>query len=475
MKAKDTTTTANHFTKDDHVLFGKSRPKSSTILLSAILTIAGSSALALPQSASAASNCPTSALRYSSTSNTLYVTGSTISCTPADLNSYKPTLVTGSAGTYLVNVNLKFSAGATFDVTGTSVSGGTTNVLRLKSNNGTAVTDVVSVIADYGNIRFDHTNVTSWNTATNSSDLEYATYKRAFVAVRSRLVSGAKNESRMDVLNSDISNLGYNGTEAYGLTWKVEGSAFSTVDVLGDIKNSRIHGNYFGVFTFGAYGMNIDSNEFDHNIKYGLDPHDDSDSLVINGNNLHDNGSHGLICSQRCDHLTITNNTSTKNKGNGIMLHRSVDDSVVDNNIITGNSDAGIALFESNTNTVTNNTITGNVNGIRLSVGSSYNTFSGNTISSSSKYGIYTYKGTDIPARPGNNGINSFNKWTSNTVSKSGVKIMKLTATYGDTFDSNDFTGNVGIGFDLSGANLTDPNKTKFTNNKTDPGVTLPK
>ena len=148
----------------------------------------------------------------------------------------------------------------------------------------------------------------------------------------------------MDVTGSDIGYLGYYASESYGLTWKVSGS-LNNVRVYGNILNSRIHHNYFGVFTYGAYGMMISGSEFDHNVKYGLDPHDDSDYLTISSNSAHHNGDHGIICSQRCNNLVIRYNTSYNNAGHGIMLHRSVDNSLVEYNQVFDNEDTGIGRF----------------------------------------------------------------------------------------------------------------------------------
>jgi poly(beta-D-mannuronate) C5 epimerase len=428
-----------------------------------ILAVIAWPALALPQSASAASNCPTTALKWSSTSNVLVISGKTVSCTPADLNTIQPLRVVRVAnGKYIVKANLRFTEGAKFDVAGTSI-GGTTNELRLLSNNASGSSNVISVIADYGAIKFDHTRVTSWNETSSAPDLEHSTFERAYIEVRSRFVDGVANTSRMDILNSDIGNLGHSAPGAFGLSWKVINSDFSSVDVLGNIIGSRIHGNYFGVYTYGAYGMRIDSNEFDHNVQYGLDLHDDSDSLIINNNRSHQNGDHGIICSQRCDHLTITNNTSANNSGHGIMLHRSVDFSLVENNTLTGNVGCAIALFESNNNMVRGNTITGNEDGIRLSGGASLNQFKNNVIQTSAKYGIDTYKSLDVVAR--GDGINRNNTWTSNKVSGSGLKALRLGATEQDAFTANDFRRNGVSGFDITGAT-----KTTFNGNLTDSG-----
>src|SRR5262249_1479454 len=108
---------------------------------------------------------------------------------------------------------------------------------------------------------------------------------------------------------------GYDNSEAYGLVWKVStNSPSKRVNVYGNIVNSRIHDNFFGVYTFGANGMQWLTNEVSDNVQYGLDPHDDSDNLLIQGNKVHHNGNHGIIASMRCDPLTI--------RGNPLLVQR---------------------------------------------------------------------------------------------------------------------------------------------------------
>lgn len=415
-------------------------------------------------------NCTASNVRWASSSNTLYVSGSNAVCSPATLSSLQPTkMVNVGPATYLLRVNLKLTGGATLEVHGTSLAGGNTNELRLLSNNTSSSLSTVNITADVGNIDLQNTKVTSWDEAAQGPDTKYSTYKRSFIRVRSRVVNNQPQTSNMNIINSDVGYLGYYGAEAYGLSWKVMDGAFAAVDVTGNIVGSHIHHNYFGVYTFGAFGMKIDNNEFNSNVQYGLDPHDDSDSLTITNNSSHDNGNHGIICSQRCDHLLIQGNRSYNNIGHGIMLHRSTDYSTVEDNTVYSNSDSGIALFESNNNVVQNNHIDNNKNGIRLSVGSSYNQFSGNTLIGNNGNSIYTYQGSDTPQRPGNDGINRGNVWTGNIVQKSGGYIMKLSATDQDRFENNDFRSNPGVGFYLKGAT-----NTVYINNQTDPGVSLP-
>ena len=416
--------------------------------------------------ASAAIDCVTG-LRWSSSSNTLYISGGAV-CSPSELSARYPLLVVNvGPGIYLVKVNLKLIDGSGLYVAG-SAAGGSTDELRLLSDNTGAANSFVNITADYGTVTLKNTKLTSWDEAVAGPDTNYST--RAFVRVRSREVNGVVQTSRMDIADSDIGYLGYNASESYGLVWKVLGTGvFDRVDVFGDITNSHLHNNYFGAYMFGAYGMQITGNEFDHNVKYGLDPHDDSDYLTISNNKSHHNGDHGIICSQRCNNLLISGNQSYNNVGHGIMLHRVSDNNIIENNIITNNSDAGIALFESNNNLIRGNYLEGNRNSLRLSVGSSDNQFVNNTVVSSTQYGVYTYKGSDTPIRPGNDGINRRNIWTGNIISHSVSNIMKLGATDQDQFTGNDFRNNPGVRFNLSGAT-----NTTYTANLTDPGVTLP-
>jgi mannuronan 5-epimerase len=412
----------------------------------------------------AAGSCTTANVRFASSSNTLYLQAGGI-CGLADLAAIRPQQVVDQGnGIYLLKANLKLTDGSVLMVDGDDPINPVTE-LRLLSNNTDLANSVINITADYGIVQINHTRVQSWDELTQGPDTDYITAKRAFIRVRSRSID---QQSQMNVTDSDIGYLGYSASESYGLTWKVAGS-LDLVHVYGNILNSRIHNNYFGVFTYGAYGMMITNNEFDHNVKYGLDPHDDSDYLTIVSNSAHDNGDHGIICSQRCNNLVVRYNTSYNNAGHGIMLHRSVDNSLVEYNQVFNNEDTGIALFESNKNIVRGNIVYGNKTGIRLSVGSSYNRFEGNAIFGNLENSIYTYQGSDIPARTGNDGINRKNVWLQNEVTGSGLYVLRLNATDGDTFNKNDFTGNATAQFYTRRTT-----NTTFTDNKLDDGITLP-
>jgi len=56
--------------------------------------------------------------------------------------------------------------------------------------------------------------------------------------------------------------------------------------VTGEVRGSSFHHNYYGAYSFGAQEMIFQNNEFHHNIQYGLDPHDDSNNFLVEGNNI---------------------------------------------------------------------------------------------------------------------------------------------------------------------------------------------
>lgn len=118
----------------------------------------------------------------------------------------------------------------------------------------------------------------------------------------------------MTIRNSDI---GYYDAESYGVAYKTRGCDHTNLAVCAQVKvtgaetESRFHDNYMGSYAWGAYNMDFTGNEYDHNVMYGLDPHDVSTYLTVDSNHFHDNGAHGLICSQLCDHLTMTETRAT--------------------------------------------------------------------------------------------------------------------------------------------------------------------
>lgn len=411
-----------------------------------------------------AADCTLSNIRFASSSNTIYISGP-VTCTLSQLKALKSSvpldLVDADSKIWLLKANLKLEGGATLNLLGSSL-GGDVNYLRLKSNNSSSSNSIVWIRADWGKIDIRKTKITSWDEAKKSPDTEYQKYKRSFIHVRSFLEADGvtPKESRMDIIDSEVGYLGYYAAESYGLAWKVSGSGpnlYDKVNVYGDVINSRIHHNYFGMYTYGADSMNIQNNEVDNNVMYGIDPHDDSDNLLIEGNRTHHNGTHGIICSQRCNNLTIRANKSYENKGTGLMLHRNTNDSLVESNEFYKNLDSGIAIFDSHNNSVRNNESYENKNGIRLSVGSSGNTIEENDFSDNNGYGLYFYKGSDAPTSGSGRIIG--NRFIRNKVYDNGDYAVKLKEADQNIFEQNEFKEN------SREINISDSNQNIFLGN----------
>jgi parallel beta-helix repeat protein len=397
--------------------------------------------------------------RWASSSNRIYVDGpgsATLSDIKAALPKVPLTLVDPVNKTWYLGANLIVELGAQLKLYGPAI-GGDVAELRMKSDNTSDANAIVELRADWGYLDIRNTKVTSWDSAANGPDTEVDTYKRAYIHARSSLDPDGVtvHESRMDVINSEICYLGSHNTEAYGLVWKVvdttavylpPGSTqtiFDVVNVYGDILNSHLHNNFFGMYSYGEYGGHFATNEVDHNIGYGFDPHDDSDSLIIENNNVHDNGYHGIIASKRCDHLIIRNNVSWANGENGFMLHRHCNNCVVYGNQSYLNGDSGIALFDVESNTLTNNLCLSNSNaGIRISVDAANNLVANNEFGYSGKYGVYLYQGSDTPEPDDNdpvtNGRPRFNTILNNYIHDYGAEAAKL-----QNSDNNSVIGNL--------------------------------
>jgi len=389
--------------------------------------------------------------RWSGTSNRIYVEGGG-SASLTDIKAALPVapldLVDVTNKVWLLRADLVVEDGSTLVLHG-AAAGGDVNELRLQSvNAATNCGCVVSITADWGNLDIGSTKITSWDTMTSAPDFDYLANGRAYIRVRSTLSTNGVTplESRMDIANSEICYLGMDDSEAYGLVWKVSGthpnpakSIFDYVNVFGNVVNSHIHDNYFGIYTYGADGMQLWTNQIAYNVSYGIDPHDDSDNLLIQGNNVHHNGDHGIIASMRCDHLTIRGNTCWSNAQNGILMHRSSNNGLIEANQCFDNGDCGIALTGSSSTTVRNNLLKRNATaGLRLDLGSADNLIENNQSVSNLLYGFYFYKGSAVP-EPNDDGRPKRNLFVANTVQGNGSDPVRLSDSDDNTFATNTF------------------------------------
>ena len=248
--------------------------------------------------------------RYAGTSNRIYVTGATTPVTLTTIREACPSapleLVDPASKTWQLNADIQLEGGSVLNLHGGS--GGDVGTLRIRSGGAGTLADVASITAEYGTISIKDTTITSWDPATGAADTDAnipagGVRGRAFVRALSILEGNTPRPSTMDIVNSDLGYLGFNGAESYGVAYKAKGCGVDTpavcdsLGVLGKQIGSRFHHNFMGTYTWGADAMEFSGNEYFSNISYGLDPHDDSDYLVIKNNKMYDNGNHGLICS----------------------------------------------------------------------------------------------------------------------------------------------------------------------------------
>jgi parallel beta-helix repeat protein len=430
--------------------------------------------------------------RWSSSNQRIYVTGNG-TATLSDITNALPnaplTLVDPTNLIWYLTANLWVNDGAQLKLYGPTLPDGNVGTLRIYSNHALGTNGIVELRADAGWLSIQNTKITSWNPALNGPDIitNIYTQPRSYVHVASRLDPDGQtaHESRMDIINSEVCYLGWHSKEAYGLVWKVEDSTaqfippgstnsiYDLVRVYGNIINSHLHNNCFGMYSYGFYGGAWVNNEVDHNLAYGFDPHNHSAYLDIENNNVHDNGWHGIIASVDCLHGVMRNNLSYHNgldpastKGNGLMLHRSSNFWLVENNQCYSNKDSGMAIFASENNIITNNIFTANGNaGMRLSVGARSNLVVGNQFINSGNYGLYLYQSDDLPYSPYENetihsgqyyvtvGTNLFvadeptarcqeNIVSNNIINGSGLAVGIPTMIRVDNCDSNLFTAN---------------------------------
>lgn len=272
----------------------------------------------------------------------------------------------------------------------------------------------VTVIARRGGyLRIEGIQVTSWDSTTNTVDNSIANGRSYLLALEG---------GRMDVLQSEISYLGASGGEPSGLSWRKRlKDDDPTTGATGRLEESKIHHNYFGMYSYEAYGLTILHNEVYENLYYGIDPHDNSQAFEVAYNKVHHNGAHGIIFSRLCVNNTIHTNEVYANAQHGIMLDRGTNNNTVRDNLIYNNQD-GIAIFQSSDNIIRNNTIRQNLRGIRINATydetdvydgiSTNNQILDNQIEDSTEQGVYLYARADRNVFKGNqilrSGLNGF-------------------------------------------------------------------
>ncbi len=253
--------------------------------------------------------------------------------------------------TYRLNRAISIEGDIRVDITGHTVTN-----LQLTSTSKA----LASLVFDESTVLIKGVRVSSVDPATGEPDVD-SSDGRSFVRMKN---------GRMDIIDSTISRLGNGLTEnlsasakistaqgeggTYGLSYRIDKGRLGSQITTGWVENSTFTHNHFGAYTFGASGMVWKNNRFTDNEVYGLDPHDDSNNALIEGNLFEHNGKHGFIVSKRCNYNIIRGNWSLDNKLHGFMLHQDSAFNVIEDNVASDNVD-NFVVYESNFNTIRNN------------------------------------------------------------------------------------------------------------------------
>ncbi|MDQ3248454.1 MAG: right-handed parallel beta-helix repeat-containing protein [Chloroflexota bacterium] len=295
-------------------------------------------------------------------------------------------VVAQNGGAWLIKANMVISTTAQVAATNATMT-----ELRLDSP-PTAALNITT--KRNGHLLIDGIKVVGWENGALDTDISnQRSYLLAFEG------------GRMDILTSEVSHLGWFTGEPSGLSWRKRlNVADPTTGATGSIKNSNIHDNLYGMYSFEAYGIQILNNEFHNNIGYGIDPHDDSRNFLVELNRVHHNGNHGIIFSRLCRDNIIRKNIVYDNALHGIMLDRGTNNNIVAENEVYNNND-GIVIFQSRDNMVYDNFVHNNLRGVRINAtfiaGDEFddvatnNQIRDNQIEDSAEYGIYLYARAD--------------------------------------------------------------------------------
>ncbi len=371
-------------------------------------------------------------ISYSSSSKTI-----TVSCTTAthltDVNNQlKNTsiLKKESTGVWLLAANLVVAKGGNFVIDSTD-----TSWLKIRSDGS-----VGYGLKNSGTLKIDSVKITSWNTAANA----YASAGSSGKTPRGYIVSLGGATGTMNVLNSEISYLGYTGSGHHGLDYYSGDKSI--------IQNNQIHHNWRAFYSSGVGGLNFNKNVVHDNYEYGIDPHTGTHDMYITYNKSYRN-NHGIICSQDCYNIHIENNEIYDNKADGIYLNSGSHHSYIKNNKIH-DQDTAIQLPSISYSEISGNTITGSKYGIKLYKESGKNTIN-NNIHDNNIEASYT----GIEVRDGA----STNSLVHNTINGLGTGrgiVVKGSTTSGNIVNDN-YISNARYPISLTSGNIN----SKFVNN----------
>ena len=270
---------------------------------------------------------------------------------------------------WILNANVSVENGATLFINSTD-----TDWLRINSTAGRTHSIVV-----YGNLIIDRTKISSWNsTSSTETALPNSANK---TTPRGYLLMHWGGTGQMNITNSKINNLGFNGIKD---TWGIAYYAGSGSKLLNNIISSNFRGVYL---TANTSNILVANNTIQNSSQHGLNLYKAKDAKVLD-NRISSNTEHGIFCTRECENILLKSNHILDNGRNGIVLNEATTNSTIKQNIVKDNSRSGIAIWNSSENIVEGNLMQQNGLGITIAQNSSYNTVNNNSISNSFSNGI---------------------------------------------------------------------------------------
>jgi parallel beta-helix repeat protein len=271
---------------------------------------------------------------------------------------------------WILNANVSVEDGATLFINSTD-----TDWLRINSTAGRTHSIVV-----YGNLIIDRTKISSWNsTSSTETALPDSANK---TTPRGYLLMHWGGTGQMNITNSNINNLGFNGIKD---TWGIAYYAGSGSKLLNNIISSNFRGVYLAT---NVSNILVANNTIQNSSQHGLNIYKARDAKVLD-NKISSNAEHGIFCTRECENILLRSNYILDNGRNGIVLNKDTTNSIVKQNIVKDNNRSGIAIWNSSKNIVEDNLMQQNRLGLTIAQNSSYNTVNNNSISNSFSNGMF--------------------------------------------------------------------------------------
>src|SRR5215208_6070706 len=258
---------------------------------------------------------------------------------------------------WFLNANISIAKDATLFINSTDTDWlkiNSTPTRRTTTTTG-AEGDAYSIVTK-GNLLIDNTKISSWNSISKSDTL-----LNSKTEPRSYLVVPWDSTGHMNITNSNLSYLGYDGggrKDTWGITYySGDGSIIS---------NNTFSFNYRGFHVSGnASNIMFVNNTINNSYQDGLVVNNiNSTNLRIYNNAIYNNTNHGVFCPQLCKNILLKNNSVYNNTGTGIFLNHFTVNSEIKNNAVYDNDGSGITLSNSSRNVIANNTIDRNWFGV---------------------------------------------------------------------------------------------------------------